>query len=63
MTRINLLPWRELRRADQQRRFLMTLAASVVLAALGVLGAHLYVVDLTEYQEERNQFILSLIHI
>lgn len=59
MTRINLLPWREERRGRQQRRFMSMLAFFIILAGLGVLGAHMYVVKLIDNQETRNQFLSS----
>lgn len=57
MTRINLLPWREERRGRQQRRFMSMLAFFIILAGVGVLGAHMYVAQLIENQEARNQFL------
>lgn len=56
-TRINLLPWREERRQQQQRSFLMMLGGIVAVAAAGVFGAHLYVTDMIEHQERRNQYL------
>lgn len=57
MTRINLLPWREERRAGRHRRSLGVLAAALLVACAGVLGAHLYMTDLLNYQEARNQLL------
>jgi len=57
MTRINLLPWRQQRRERQQRRFMGVLAGIVVLAAVGVLAAHLFVQELINQQNERNNFL------
>jgi len=57
MTRINLLPWRQQRREYRQRRFMGILAGVVILAALGVLGAHLFVQELINQQTERNNFL------
>lgn len=37
MVRLNLMPWRERRRAQRVRRFQLVLVASLVLALLGVL--------------------------
>lgn len=57
MTRINLLPWREARRAQQQRNFLGLIAVAVVVAVLGVLLTHLYIAGLIENQEARNSYL------
>lgn len=57
MTRINLLPWREARRAQQQRNFLGMVAFAVIVAAAGVFAAHMYVAGLIEHQENRNQYL------
>lgn len=57
MTRINLLPWREARRAKRQRELFMMLAA----AALGALGivflVHAEIASRIEYQQERNDYL------
>jgi type IV pilus assembly protein PilN len=57
MTRINLLPWREAKRAQQQRNFIGLIAVAIVVAALGVVLTHLYVAGLIENQEARNQYL------
>lgn len=57
MTRINLLPWREARRTQKQRDFMGILVGAVVVAALGVLLAHLHISRLLENQEARNEFM------
>ena len=57
MTRINLLPWRQQRRELQQRRFMGLLAFIVLLAGLGVLGAHLFVEELISQQNARNNYL------
>ncbi|MDX1655569.1 MAG: PilN domain-containing protein [Candidatus Competibacteraceae bacterium] len=57
MVRINLLPWREARRRQQQRDFLSLLAAAGLLAVLSVVGLHMYIAGMIEAQEARNQFL------
>ena len=57
MTRINLLPWRQQRREGQQRRFMGFLAGVVIFAAVGVFAVHLYVQELVDQQNERNNFL------
>lgn len=59
MTRINLLPWREARRKQQQRHFMSMLAIAAVVAVMGVLLAHLQITDRLEHQETRNQYLRS----
>jgi len=57
MTRINLRPWREERRSQQQRDFLGMILVAVVIGAIGVVGVHMYISGLIDYQEARNQFL------
>lgn len=57
MTRINLLPWRQRRRDQRQRNFLITLGLTVVFAGLIVVGAHFVVMTLIDGQEARNQYL------
>lgn len=54
MARINLLPWREVRRKDQQTRFFTSLLFAAVLTGLGVFFVHYYVNELIAYQQQRN---------
>ena len=63
MAHINLLPWREELRKQKQKEFVTTTAVSAVLAALLVLGAHLYVNGKIEYQTQRNNFLKAEIEI
>lgn len=63
MTRINLLPWREALRAERQRRFLLTIVLSAVLAAAAVGGVHLYLDGLLELQNKRNAFLETKIAV
>ena len=57
MTRINLLPWREARRKQQQRDFMSMLAGAAAVAFLGILFAHMQIAEYINYQESRNQFL------
>ncbi len=57
MTRINLLPWRETRRKQQQRDFIGMVTAAVIVAAFGVLLTHMQFASLIERQETRNQYL------
>ncbi len=57
MTRINLLPWREARRAQKKRNFLTMLGIGAVVACAGVVLVHLYIQNLIDNQEARNQYL------
>jgi len=63
MARINLLPWRESRRSEQQKEFftLMGLAAAVCVGV--VLLTHFEINGRVEHQERRNQFVTNEIKI
>lgn len=57
MTRINLRPWREERRAQQQRDFGVMMLVAVMIGAAIVVGAHMYISGLIDHQEARNRFL------
>ena len=59
MTRINLLPWRELRRKEQDRQLLSVGAAAAVLMGLIIFYASLHINALIEEQNNRNAFLES----
>lgn len=63
MARINLLPWREERRKQQQRDFLAALGLGVCLAVLVMLAVHWVIANQIEYQERRNQYLSTQIAI
>lgn len=57
MARINLLPWREERRKEQQKEFVTGLGI-MALVALGAFGAwHLYVAGKIDNQNSRNAYL------
>lgn len=58
-TRINLIPWREMRRAEQAKN--VKIASFVIWAVMAglVYYAHWYVVKMTENQNQRNQYLTS----
>jgi type IV pilus assembly protein PilN len=56
-TRINLLPWREMRRKEQDRQILSIGVGAWILMGLVIFYAHLHVSALIENQERRNQFL------
>lgn len=59
MTRINLLPWRELRRKEQDRQLLSIGVAAAVLMGLIIFYASLHIGALIEEQDKRNAFLES----
>lgn len=57
MARINLLPWREERRRERTRQFLVVLVIAAVAAVGVAFGAKLYMGDWLDYQQARNAFL------
>lgn len=57
MAKINLLPWRQETRKEQQRQFLTIMGLSVVLVIVGVLAVHLQYARMIGLQESRNAFL------
>lgn len=57
MTKINLLPWREERRQELKRQFLMILGGVIILGAGSIYGVDMGVNAEIEYQNSRNQFV------
>ena len=56
-TRINLLPWREIRRREQDRQLLSISIGSWVLMGLVVFYAQWYMNDTIDHQNSRNNFV------
>ena len=63
MPNINLLPWREDRRAEQQREFVVILGMTIVVAAVCVGVSWLSFNMLIEHQRERNMFVEARIAV
>jgi len=61
MARINLLPWREELRKEQQRQFLTIMGLSVVLMLLIIITVHIQYANMIDTQSQRNQFLSSQI--
>ena len=57
MAHINLLPWREELRKEQKKQFAILSLLTVVLAALVLLYAHLYIGGLLDDQNARNDYL------
>jgi type IV pilus assembly protein PilN len=56
-TRLNLLPWREIRRKEQDRQLLTMAFGAWILMGLVVFYAHLHVTGLIDNQNQRNEFL------
>ncbi|WP_350282373.1 PilN domain-containing protein [Nitrosomonas sp.] len=57
MIRINLLPYRELRRKARQQQFAVLAGLTVILGMLIIWGVHEMVLDKIDYQNGRNQYL------
>ena len=57
MTRLNLLPWRDLRRKEQDRQLLSIAVGIWILMCLVIFYAHLHVSGLIDNQQKRNEFL------
>jgi type IV pilus assembly protein PilN len=57
MRTINLLPWREERRKEAQRNFLILLALAAIVAAGLVFAVNQYYASRIENQDARNQYL------
>lgn len=57
MAKINLLPWRQELRKEQQRQFLTIMLLMVILVGLGILATHLQYARKIGIQESRNNYI------
>lgn len=57
MTRINLLPWREMRRAQRQRDLIILLVVAALVAVGIVYLAHSEIASRIEFQQQRNEYL------
>jgi type IV pilus assembly protein PilN len=57
MTRINLLPWRDVRRVQRQRDLVGLLVAAALLALGIVYLAHTEIASRIEFQQQRNEYL------
>ena len=63
MARINLLPWREIRKKEREKRFYMSAAlAAVITFGIGFL-VHMEIESRIEFQEKRNKYLLQQITV
>ena len=56
-TRINLLPWREMQRKEQDRQLLTIAVGAWILMGVIIFYAHVHVTSLIENQNKRNDFL------
>ena len=56
-TRVNLLPWREMRRKEQDRQLLTIAVGAWILMGVIIFYAHVHVTSLIENQNKRNEFL------
>lgn len=57
MAKINLLPWRQEQRKEQQRQFFTIMGLVVVLVILGILAVHLQYARWITVQDSRNDYL------
>lgn len=63
MAQINLLPWREELKKQQQKDFLSAIGAAVLTAGALLLFLHMHISGLISNQQERNQYLKTEIAI
>lgn len=63
MTRINLLPWREMRRAEQRRQFTSVMVGAVVLMGAIIALVHINMVQVINGQKSRNDYLRDQIAV
>ncbi len=56
-TRVNLLPWREIRRREKDRQLLSASIATWILMVVVVFYAQWYMNDVIDHQKNRNSFL------
>ncbi len=61
MPQINLLPWRQELRKEQQRQFFTIMIMSLALMVLIILASHLQINRMISTQESRNDLLSSVI--
>lgn len=57
MAKINLLPWRQERRKEQQRQFFTIMGLTVVLVVVAIIAVHLQYARLIGVQDSRNAYL------
>jgi len=59
MAHINLLPWRETLRKKRQQQFGLAAAGMIAVTVLLLLGAHLQIQGMIDYQGKRNKYLTN----
>ncbi|WP_026960140.1 MULTISPECIES: PilN domain-containing protein [Aliagarivorans] len=57
MSKINLLPWREERKAKRKQQFWLSFGLSVMLTVVALAGVQFYINGLQKAQSARNQYL------
>lgn len=57
MAKINLLPWRQELRKEQQRQFLTMMGLTVILVVVAIVAVHLQYARMIGVQESRNNYL------
>lgn len=57
MAKINLLPWREALKKQQQQNFVIALSMAVIVSCILFGLIYLYIEDQKDYQNRRNQYL------
>ncbi|HFE38667.1 MAG TPA: pilus assembly protein PilN [Gammaproteobacteria bacterium] len=61
MARINLLPWRETRKKEREKRYFTAMGLVAVLSIAAGVGVHMEMEKQSNFQSQRNQFLLQQI--
>ncbi|MBI1424102.1 MAG: pilus assembly protein PilN [Gammaproteobacteria bacterium] len=57
MAKINLLPWRQEQRKEQQRQFFTIMGLTAVLVIVGIIAVHLQYAGMISTQNSRNEYL------
>lgn len=63
MPNINLLPWRERKRKEQQKQFIQSLGLAALAGVLVTVGLHMAIAKKIENQQARNQILKDEIRV
>lgn len=63
MARINLLPWRETRKQEREKRFYISMGLAAVITLSIGFGVHIEMEKRSDFQNQRNQFLLQQIAV
>ena len=63
MARINLLPWRETRKQEREKRFYISMGLAAVITLSIGFGVHIEMEKRSDFQNQRNQFLLQQVAV